>query len=262
MRKTANALLSFKASLALVVSIACLSQAVANVVVSGTRVIYPAQKKEVTIQIQSASNTSSLVQVWLDSGDEQSSPDVSDVPFILSPPLFRLDEGQGQTLRLLYTQEPLPTDRESLFWLNVLDIPPSLPTTSQSPTNKLEFAFRHRLKIFFRPTGLPGDALSAPSQVSWSLRRLDGGKWAIKATNPTPFHINFNSADFVVGKTHYATESEMVPPFSSRTFAIPTLNAKSAGESSIDYAFINDYGGATRGIGVVSTESGAKMASP
>lgn len=262
MSKSANALLSFKVSLVLMLSIACLSQAGAYVVVNGTRVIYPAQKKEVTIQIQSASNTSSLVQVWLDSGDEQSSPDVSDVPFILSPPLFRLDEGQGQTLRLLYTQEPLPTDRESLFWLNVLDIPPSLPTTSQSPTNKLEFAFRHRLKIFFRPTGLPGDALSAPSQVIWSLIRQDSGKWALKVKNPTPFHVNFNSADFVVGKTHYATESEMVPPFSNRTFAIPTLNTKPAGESSIDYAFINDYGGETPGVGVISKESSAKTASP
>lgn len=254
--------LSLKACLALMALIACLSQAAAHVVVNGTRVIYPAQKKEVTVQIQNVSSTSSLVQAWLDSGDEKSSPDVSEVPFILSPPLFRLDEGQGQTIRLLYTQEPLPTDRESLFWLNVLDIPPRTPTMSQLPNNKLEFAFRHRLKIFFRPTGLPGDALSAPSKVTWSLVHPNDGKWALKATNLTPFHINFNDVNMVIGNTHFATESEMVPPFSSRTFVVPKLSVVSAKEPRIEYEFINDYGGATSGVGVISTESVTKTALP
>src|SRR3984957_10005754 len=98
--------------------------AVAAVVVDGTRVVYPAAKREVTINIHNGGDTPSLVQAWLDAGDAHAKPGESKVPFVLTPPLFRLDPSKSQSLRLVYTHDPLPEDRESLFWLNVLDIPP------------------------------------------------------------------------------------------------------------------------------------------
>ena len=55
-------------------------QATAGVVVNGTRVVYPAAKREVTISIRNASETPSLVQAWLDAGDPQSKAGTSKSP--------------------------------------------------------------------------------------------------------------------------------------------------------------------------------------
>ena len=82
-------------------------------------------------------------------------------PSFLTPPLFRLDPTKVQSLRLVYTRDPLPEDRESLFWLNVLDVPPRAATNPDLP-NQLELAFKHRMKVFFRPPSLAGSAADAP----------------------------------------------------------------------------------------------------
>src|SRR5512146_2342735 len=86
--------------------------AVAGVVVDGTRVVYPAAKREVTINIDNPGSVPSLVQAWLDAGDPHAKPGDSKVPFVLTPPLFRLDPTKVQSLRLVYTHDPLPADRE------------------------------------------------------------------------------------------------------------------------------------------------------
>jgi chaperone protein EcpD len=254
-------LLALRLTVFLLMSGGWLYQAHAYIVVNGTRVIYPAQKKEVIVNIENFDQMPSLVQVWIDSGDAQSKPESRQVPFIMSPPLFRLDPGKGQTLRLVYTQEPLPLDRESLFWLNILDIPPSQATNREAPANKLEIAFKHRLKVFFRPPSLIGNASSAPAKINWELIRNENGKRALQANNPTPFHVNFNNVDLVVSGKHYEAKSEMVPPFSSRVFNIPMLSAIPQGEVSVNYTYINDLGGASTGIASISKVTGTSPAS-
>src|SRR5580692_2276209 len=147
--------------------------ATAGVVVDGTRVVYPAAKREVTINVQNPGETPSLVQAWLDAGDPHAKPGESKVPFVLTPPLFRLDPTKVQSLRVVYTHDPLPENRESLFWLNVLDIPPRAAANSDAP-NQLDLAFKHRMKVFFRPAGLSGSAADAPARLSWKLVSKDG----------------------------------------------------------------------------------------
>lgn len=89
----------------------------------GTRVVYPAAQKSINIRLNNENSSPALVQSWLDTGDATVTPDSVRVPFIITPPIFRMDPKSGQTIRVVYTGESLPTDRESLFYLNVLDIP-------------------------------------------------------------------------------------------------------------------------------------------
>ena len=107
--------------------------AVAGIVIDGTRVVYPAAKREVTVNVRNNTEKPSLVEAWLDTGNADSKPGEVKVPFALTPPVFRLDPTKGQSLRLVYTRDPLPNDRESLFWLNVLDIPPRAAANPQNP---------------------------------------------------------------------------------------------------------------------------------
>jgi chaperone protein EcpD len=230
---------------ALVALLGIVSPATAGVVIDGTRVVYPGQKREVTITVHNNSSAPSLVQAWLDAGNPQAKPSEDKVPFLLTPPLFRLDPTKGQSLRLFYTQEPLPADRESLFWLNVLDIPPREPANPDMP-NKLEFAFKHRIKLFFRPDNLPGTAADAPAQLTWKLVTREG-RAGLEVSNPTPYHVSFGQVTVIAGGDSLSAKADMVSPFASRTFDLSKPEVEPSGPLQVDYNFINDYGGITKG---------------
>lgn len=129
------------------------SQAHASVVISGTRVVFPSNEREVTIKLTNDGKTPALVQTWIDAGDQNASPETINVPFTLTPSMFRMEPNKGQTLRMIYTNEPLPTDKESLFWLNVLEIPPK--ANDGADRNELQIALRTRIKIMFRRKAWP-----------------------------------------------------------------------------------------------------------
>jgi len=222
----------------------------ASVVVDGTRVVYPADRREVTINLRNPGETPSLAQAWLDAGNAEASPGDDPVPFALTPPIFRLDPGRTQTLRLTYTGEPLPTDRESLFWLNVLDIPPRAPLNPDAP-NRLELAFKHRLKLFFRPRGLPGSALEAPARVRWRLRR-DGERLQLEAVNPTPFHVSLSVIELGTGEARRVIHADMLAPLSSHRFDLPDDLQMPATGLPLEYRFINDQGGTATGAAVAA----------
>jgi len=225
--------------------------AFAGIVVDGTRVVYPAARREVTIQIRNPSDTPSLVQAWLDAGDPFSKPGDSKVPFIMTPPLFRLDPTKAQSLRLVYTHEPLPEDRESLFWLNVLDIPPRAASNADLP-NQLEVAFKHRMKVFFRPNGLAGSAADAPARLTWKLLTKDGRLVAIEATNPTAYHVSLIQVTATVAGRSVSPKVDMVDPFASRSFDLPAPLARASSPVAINYWFVNDYGGDVKGTASAS----------
>lgn len=221
----------------------------AGVVISGTRVIYPAQEREVTIKLSNEGNAPALVQAWLDTGNPNAMPEESKVPFTLSPPLFRLDPKKGQSLRLIYTQEAMPQDRESLFWLNVLEVPPraAASTTSGTP-NSLQLAFRSRIKVFFRPAGLSGDANDAASKVTWKFVHKDTGSYVLEATNPTAYHVTFSKLVATDGTSTWQNDKGgMVDPDATMDFDIGSAAPPDSAPQRVDYTFINDYGAGTTG---------------
>lgn len=225
-------------------ALACFAQhAAASVIVSGTRVIYPARDREVTVKLDNNGAQPALVQTWLDDGDARARPGTAKVPFVLMPPVFRIDPGKGQTVRIVYTGEALPPDRESVFWLNVLDVPPGVDETSS--TTMLQLAFRTRIKLFFRPVGLDAEgAVAAARQVKWSLAPAPGGKGhALRATNPTPYNVVVLSARIVHGgRTFTLVDGEMVAPRASHVFPLDAALPALPPGTKLDYSTINDFG--------------------
>jgi chaperone protein EcpD len=247
-------LLTVRAAAAALVVATCFTaapRASAGVVITGTRVVYLAVKREVTIDIQNPGDRPSLVQAWLDAGDPHAKPGESKVPFVMTPPLFRLDPTKSQSLRLVYTHDPLPQDRESLFWLNVLDIPPRASTNPDLP-NQLELAFKHRMKVFFRPTGLAGSATDAPAQLTWKLEYKDGKLVGIQASNPTAYHVSLVQVSATVAGRPIVAKADMVDPFASRSFDLPEAVTAPGGTVAVEYWFINDYGGNVTGTASAS----------
>ena len=226
--------------LASLVAIGC-SQALAGVVITGTRVIYPADQKEVTVKLNNNGTQPALMQAWIDTGSVESTPTSSKAPFLLSPPVARIDPTKGQSLRVLFTGAALPQDKESVFWLNVLEIPPK--PEAGADLNTLQMAFRSRIKLFYRPTGLAGTASEAIEQVQWQLvTARDGQGLALRAFNPSAFHVSLVELDLVSGSQRARSEDGMVGPGQTRHFPLPTLKTRPAPGAQVEFSAINDYG--------------------
>ena len=218
-----------------------IATAKAQTQVHGTRVIYPAGEKEVTIAVDNVGTTPRLLQVWVDSGDEKSTADTAVAPFLLTPPMSRVEGGKGQSFRLMFTGGELPQDRESVFWFNVLEIPPKPEGKSDGSVNYLQFAVRTRLKIFYRPKGLSGDPLSALDTLSWRLVR-QGGEIALECSNPSPYNVSIANLQFK-GSAPVKSATPpggMCPAKGSERITLP---GQDAGNGTLIYNAINDYGG-------------------
>lgn len=152
------------------------SSAHAQIKIEGTRLIYFGKDKEASITVINRSNVDTIMQSWISSSDE-----ISDVPFAIVQPLTLLTPQRHHALRVLYAGNGLPTDKESVFWLNILEIP-------HRPEEKdnLQFAIRQRLKLFYRPPGLTGSASAAVDNLKW--KRLSDKVVEIK--NSSAFHIS------------------------------------------------------------------------
>jgi len=217
----------------------------ASVIITGTRVVYPADQKEVTIRFKNKNQKPALVQVWLDTGDEGVLPEKARVPFLATPPIFRMEPGKQQVVRLAYTGEPLPTDKESLFWLNMLEVPPEAQDAPES--NQLQLAFRTRIKVFFRPKELPYQPSQAAQKLRWNLVPSEHGQ-TLHVHNPTPYHLNFDSVELVAaGQRHIKPISQtgaqnMVNPMTDNRFPLPSLKAAPKGEAWVEFQTIDDYG--------------------
>ncbi|MEQ5620766.1 fimbria/pilus periplasmic chaperone [Providencia rettgeri] len=64
-------------------------QACASLVLQGTRIIFPSDKKAVGIQLTNYSEQATLTQSWVDEGNLDSTPETTNAPFIVTPPLLK-----------------------------------------------------------------------------------------------------------------------------------------------------------------------------
>jgi chaperone protein EcpD len=217
------------------------ASSMASVIITGTRVVYPLNAKDISVRLNNNGTFPSLVQAWIDDGDVSASPENISVPFILSPPMFRINPARAQTLRLVYTGEgKAPRDRETLYWLNVLEIPPK-PDASAGE-NTLQFAVRSRIKLFLRPSELTGDPALAPAQVTWRLVR-DGKSLKLLASNPTPFHVSLAEVTLETpGGTLGKPLSGMVNPLGEQSFVFEDAYQEGQVARSVKFKYVNDYG--------------------
>lgn len=213
----------------------------ASIVLQGTRIVFSGEAKEATIQLNNEGQVPALVQAWLDRGQAQASPSNIDVPFVMTPTLFRVEPGKGQTLRIMHSGDPLPADKESLFWLNVLDAPPKAQARDDD-AGTLRFVFRSRIKLMYRPPGLPGNPLEAPRQLQWALVTDGATGPVLKASNPSAYVVNLGRIDLQVGDQTFEAGSGHVLPGESATFPVRNAAGHALQGGTVVYSSLNDWG--------------------
>ncbi|HFZ8994353.1 TPA: molecular chaperone [Citrobacter freundii] len=197
-----------------------------GITIGGTRLIYSAEDNEADIAVKNTNASDpALIQSWVDDvGDNKKSP------FIVTPPLFRLDANTENTLRVIQTSGSLPQDRESLFTLNIKVIPAS---HSKPGENVLQFAIKNELKLIYRPAGLPGSVLDAAKQLSWHQHGN-----TLRADNSSPYYVTITefTVDGQLVRTPLA--ASVLAPHGSQTYTLPARTPS----GQIQWRVLNDFG--------------------
>ncbi|WP_454725005.1 MULTISPECIES: fimbria/pilus periplasmic chaperone [Cupriavidus] len=237
----------------------------AAVVITGTRVVYPEQSREVNVRLTNVESAPVLVQAWIDDGDVNAQPDEIQVPFVLTPPVFRMEPKKGQTLRVMYAGENAPPERESLYWLNVLEIPPTAHDAASR--NLLQFAFRTRIKLFYRPAVLEEDPTAVRGRLKWQLvpgaQGANGAKGGpvLRVHNPTPYHISFSRVALKSGEREVSFNQDMVAPFGHHDFERkPGEPGLTKAAAQVSYGVLNDYGAEVKDTAMAEAAETAETA--
>jgi len=228
----------------------------AGFTISGTRVIYEEAQGETTVNVRhTVGDTAVLMQAWIDDGDPEMQPGQQNVPFILTPAVALMEPGNAQVIRVLRIGE-LPPDRESLFFFNVLEVPPDASDKMAAGESFVQFAMQARLKFFYRPRGLQPSINRAQEMLRFSTAAGADGKLRVRIKNPTPYHFTFSElalhaseADNAPVLAELDADVEVGPMVAPNSELDVVMKASGGGQfragasTQVRYITVNDQGG-------------------
>ncbi|CCJ90523.1 molecular chaperone [Cronobacter turicensis] len=206
--------------------------ATAALTLNADRLVYNEKDGDASVTVHSNEERAYLIQSWLDAGD---STVKKDLPFVVTPPLFRLAPKSDNVIRVVYLGNGLPTDRESLFWLDVKGVP-GLSDEEAKVENRMVLAINNRIKFFFRPAGLKGDPGEGVKNAHWSH---SGNNLTVENSSPYYLVLSKITADKESIQVSVVDNNTVIPPFGKKSYK---LKHAPANGSSVEWAGINDFG--------------------
>ncbi|MEG5463427.1 fimbria/pilus periplasmic chaperone [Enterobacter chuandaensis] len=219
----------------------------ASVTILGSRIIYPAGASSVDVQLKNNDDIPYVIQTWFDEGDVNATPaEGAKIPFLTTPPVFRIQAKAGQVIRVTHTgARDLPQDRESLYWFNALQVPPS-NLESEKGQNKMLVMLRTRVKVIYRPAGIgtPKNQLKG-LRVSTVFDAQKG--YGISIENPQPWYASLTLIEAEAGGKKHTLTADTVAPFDRQTFWFNNWKTKTAGNGTVRVWLVNDQGARING---------------
>ncbi|BBT69453.1 MULTISPECIES: molecular chaperone [Enterobacteriaceae] len=195
-----------------------------------TRVIFNGANKAASLKLTNASQELPyLAYSWI----EDDKGKKSDAFFAALPPMQRLEPGAISQVRIVKQGRAaeLPTDRESLFYYNIREIPPTPENADNHAV--VQVAMQSRIKLFWRPASLkkkPGDATE--QRMTYRLN----GK-TLQVNNPTPYYITLAYFGKDLNGVFPSFKTTMLAPFTAAS-----LNAGANSGSGFYLGYMDDYG--------------------
>lgn len=221
-------------------SISCLfallgsfSSAHAALTLNATRIIHESDKRSTSILVSNPSDRVYAAQAWINT---QADDTTTAVPLIASPALFRLDGRKERTVQIASLPNDLPTDRESLFFFNLQEIPQAVP----GERNVLNIALRTRIKLFYRPSQLSSTPAQHLTDLNFS-RVMVNGQAYVQVRNPSPFHFTFSRVEIKsLDRYEPLLGIDMIAPMSEQSYPLPA--GLPLQELQVVFSVITDYG--------------------
>ncbi len=197
--------------------------------------------KEYKVDIINTSKEKYLVQAWLEDLDGNT----NNLPIILTPPIFEMEGVSQGIVRLLPIAEDLSKSRETVFWLNIQEIPQKAKNESK---NVLKMALRSRIKVFVRPEGLNFEGFqSASEQLVWTKQYINGEHFVVAKNNsPYFFSLGLLKAHIDEEEFDFPDKFNMVPPFGEQKYLFPDGMSEDGEITRIEYGVINDFGAVSK----------------
>lgn len=150
----------------------------ASLAADQTRYIFRGDKDALTITVTNNDKERTFGgQSWVDNILEKDTRPT----FVVTPSFFKVKAQGQQTLRIIMASDHLPKDKESVYWLNLQDIPPALKGSG------IAIALRTKLKLFYRPPALIAGRKGAEEGIS--LQSRPDGRAMLVNTTPYIFAI-------------------------------------------------------------------------
>lgn len=208
------------------------------------RLIYLEQNQQgIVATISNSTQQVYLLQSWLDDLDRQDGPRQSkrQIPFVITPPLFRLDAGQSQVIRIRKLVSSLPSDRESVFFLATKLIPNQIaektPLNQQS-SMRLQMVTLYRIKLFYRPKGLVAEG--AVEQAIKTVQVIKKARQLI-IYNPSAYYLTFSQIKLGQQLVAASQLMQMVAPYSKTAYDLTQATTA----NSVTLVAIDEHGQAT-----------------
>ncbi|WP_080357252.1 fimbrial biogenesis chaperone [Stenotrophomonas maltophilia] len=210
----------------------------ADIAIQATRLVHQGSDRMVVQRVWNQGDKPSMIQSWTDGGDINRSLEARGrLPFFVTPPLFQLEPGRNHDISVrLVDATALPADRESLYWLNILDLPAS---ERAHDTMNIAYAVRWRVKLFHRPAGLQGTPDAAPAQLAWSMHDGGSGMTQLRARNDSPYHVSLRELSVADASIDLLPDSAVILPFSEWSIDMPESLAPKEG-MSVSVVWLDD----------------------
>ncbi|WP_279206111.1 fimbrial biogenesis chaperone [Obesumbacterium proteus] len=199
-----------------------------------TRIVFQEYFDSTTVTLRNTSTSQAYV---VQARMSQTIDGFEDTPFIVTPPIFRLDPDTTNNLRIkLDKKSVLPVDRESIFYLNTRAIPSSMQNSYKGDSKRIsgvaQFGVGTIIKLFYRPKGLASSPEDAQRKIKFSKTANE-----MHVRNNSPYFINFASLK-IDGKSLIKKNTPaMLEPYSEYFYPTEIKHGK------ITWSTINDFGG-------------------
>ncbi|ENV32695.1 fimbrial biogenesis chaperone [Acinetobacter gerneri] len=213
----------------------------AGLVPSATRVIHQQEDPSQILLLANSNPYPIITQIWTDQGERN--PESTHTPFVITPAIFKMQVQEIKSIKIIYNQDQLATDRESVFWLNLYEVP--MVERSKLQEDHLNLAMNTQMKIFFRPKSLKEMSIDQRSKNLLFDIITQENQQQLSIENHSAFHITMlniklKSAEGVFPVDN--TNQEMLAPFEKISINLKQFNISNIQPNEIEYTLIDDQG--------------------
>lgn len=204
--------------------------AFSGVIPEKSRIVFNGKNTTQSYILVNTNNYPVVVQLWIDDGEFNANPELTPSPFVITPVMSKMAPSKINEIKIIYSGDDfkLPTDRESLYWLNIFEVP---PVNKYNPAkNEIALSMLTQIKVLYRPENIEineFDLIDKFDKLLFTLRQNDKGVLYLAIDNPTEYVASLANLTFK------SSENNKLVDFKPDTLSSVTLLPKSTKEFPI-----------------------------